>query len=220
MLERPSGADLYADGMAAAFRLGCAAPDMLLWSGPGFIAWGPPAWSYRPQAPRILEDGDVVLAEVFCRFGMKETQHQVAIAIGEVHPDVEQAAAIARASYEAGLAVAEVGNTFGDLAEAMLGVLKEADAWNIHPMVHTLNPYGPVCGFGPGLRRVPEAREYGRLFELPTIGGELPLAPGMSFSFEPNAVVGGRAVNLGGTVVIGEDGPIKLNPLTAQLLRA
>lgn len=44
-----SEADLYADGMAAAFRSGCAAPDMLLWSGPGFVAWGPPAWSYRPQ---------------------------------------------------------------------------------------------------------------------------------------------------------------------------
>ncbi|GAA2010472.1 M24 family metallopeptidase [Catenulispora yoronensis] len=215
-----SEAELYADGMAAAFRLGCAAPDMLLWSGPGFVAWGPPAWSYRPQAPRVLEDGDVVLAEVFCRFGMKETQHQVAIAIGEVHPDVEDAAAIARAAYEAGLAVAEVGNTFGDIAEEMLRVLREADAWNIHPMVHTLNPYGPVCGFGSGLKRVPEARQYGRLFELPTIGGELPLAPGMSLSFEPNAVVGGKAVNLGGTVVIGDDGPIELNPLTAQLLRA
>lgn len=89
-----------------------------------------------------------MLAEVFCRFGMKETQHQVAIAVGDVHPGVEAAAAIAREAYDAGLAVA-----------------------------------------------------------------------GMSFSFEPNAVVGGRAVNLGGTVVIGEDGPIELNPLTAQLLR-
>jgi Xaa-Pro aminopeptidase len=215
-----SEADLYADGMAAAFRLGCAAPDMLLWSGPGFIAWGPPAWSYRPQAPRILAQGDVVLAEVFCRFGMKESQHQVAIAIGDVHPDVVDAAVIARTAYEEGLKVARPGNTFGDIAEAMLGVLTEAGSWNIHPMAHVLNPYGPVCGFGSGLWQVPEAQQYGRLFELPTIGGELPLAPGMSFSFEPNAVVGGKAVNLGGTVVIGDDDPIELNPLTAQLLRA
>jgi hypothetical protein len=37
---------------------------------------------------------------------------------------------------------------------------------------------------------------------------------------EPSAVVGGRAVNLGGTLIIGEDGPIELKPLTAQLLRA
>jgi hypothetical protein len=48
--------------------------------------------------------------------------------------------------------------------------------------------------------------------------------PGVTFrhvgSFEPSAVVGGRAANIGGTVIIGEDGPIELNPLTAQLLRA
>lgn len=215
-----SEAEVYAAGMSAAFRLGVAAPDMLLSTGPGFISWGPPAWSYRPQAPRILADGDVVMAEVFCRFGMKETQHQVAIAVGEPHADIETAAEIARASYEAGLAAARPGNTFGDLAEAMMAPLTEADAWNLHPLVHTLNPLGPVCGFGSGLKRVPEAREYGRLFELPTMGGELPLAPGMTLSFEPNAVVGGRVVNLGGTVVIGEDDPVELNPFTAQLLRA
>jgi hypothetical protein len=48
---------------------------------------------------------------------------------------------------------------------------------------------------------------------------QLPLAPGMSWAFEPSAVFGGRAVNLGGTVIIGKDDPIELNPLTAQLLR-
>jgi Xaa-Pro aminopeptidase len=213
-----SEAEIYAAGMSAAFRLGAAAPDMLLWSGPGFISWGPPAWSYRPQAPRLVEDGDVVLAEVFCRFGMKETQHQVAIAVGDVHPDVLAAAQIARAAYEAGLKAARPGNSFGDLAEAMLAVLSAADAWNMHPMVHTLNPMGPVCGFGGGLRRVPEAQEYGRLFELPTMGGELPLAPGMTIAFEPNAIVNGRAVNIGGTVIIGDSEPIELNPYTARLI--
>ncbi|MGW5686615.1 M24 family metallopeptidase [Nonomuraea sp. NPDC003754] len=215
-----SEAEVYAAGMAAAFQRGVAAPDMLLSSGPGFISWGPPAWSYRPQAPRVIDDGDVIMAEVFCRFGMRETQHQVAIAVGEPHPDIELGAEVARASYEAGLAAARPGNTFGDLVEAMQAPLKIADAWNIHPLVHTLNPMGPVCGFGAGLRRVPEAQEYGRLFEVPTMGGELPLAPGMTFAFEPNAVIGDHLVNLGGTVVIGEDEPHELNPFTAQLLRS
>ncbi|MCP2341533.1 M24 family metallopeptidase [Actinomadura rupiterrae] len=213
-------AELFAAGMSAAFRRGCAAPDMLLWSGTGFVAWGPPAWSYRPQAPRRLQSGDVVLAEGFCRFGMKETQHQIAIAIGEPHPDIKAAAELAAACYEEGLKVARPGNTFGDLAEAMLAPLKEAGSWNIHPMVHTLNPYGPVCGFGSGLTEVPEASDYGRLFVLPTIGGEMPLQPGMTFSFEPNAVINGKAVNLGGTVIIGDRGPLELNPFTSRLLRA
>ncbi|MCG5214742.1 M24 family metallopeptidase [Streptosporangium soli] len=224
MLEtaRPgvSEAEVYAAGMAAAFRRGLAAPGMLLSSGPGFVSWGPPAWSYRPQAPRVIEDGDVVMAEVFCRFGMKETQHQVAIAVGDPHPDIERGAEVARASYAAGLAAARPGNTFGDLVEAMRAPLLAADAWNVHPLVHTLNPMGPVCGFGEGLRRLPEAEGYGRLFEVPTMGGELPLAPGMTFAFEPNAVIGGRLANLGGTVVIGQDDPIELNPFTAHLLRS
>ncbi|MFF4893559.1 M24 family metallopeptidase [Micromonospora chersina] len=213
-------ADVYAAGMAAAFRRGVAAPDMLLSSGPGFVSWGPPVWSYRPQAPRTLRDGDVIMAEVFCRYGMKETQHQVAIAIGAPHPDIERGAEVARASYEAGLAAARPGNAFADVVAAMQGPLSAADAWNVHPLVHTLNPMGPVCGFGDGLRNLPEAGRYGRLFEVPTMGGELPLAPGMTFAFEPNAVIGDRIVNLGGTVVIGEDEAVELNPYTAQLLRS
>jgi Xaa-Pro aminopeptidase len=213
-------AEVYAAGMAAAFRRGAAAPDMLLSSGPGFFSWGPPAWSYRPQAPRVLEDGDVVMAEVFCRFGMKETQHQVAIAIGEPHANITLGAKIVRASYDAGLAAARPGNTFGDVVDAMQAPLRDADAWNVHPLVHLLNPMGPVCGFGAGLRRVPEAGRYGRLFDVPTMGGELPLAPGMTFAFEPNAVIGEHLVNFGGTVVIGDDDPVELNPFTAQLLRS
>jgi Xaa-Pro aminopeptidase len=156
---------------------------------------------------------------VFNRFGMKETQHQVAIAIGAVHPDIEAAAVIARAAYEAGLTAARVGNTFGDLAEAMQAPVRDAGSWSIHPMVHALNPFGPVCGFGNGLGQITGAGRYGRLFEMPTVGAELPLAPGMSWAFEPSAVIGGRAVNLGGTVIIGEDDPIELNPFTARLLR-
>ncbi len=162
----------------------------------------------------------MVMAEVFCRFGMKETQHQVAIAVGEPHPDIETGAKVARASYEAGLAAARPGATFADLVEAMQGPLHDAGAWNVHPLVHTLNPMGPVGGFGAGLRRLPEAARYGRLFDLPTMGGQLPLMPGMTFAFEPNAVIGDRLTNLGGTVVIGEDGPIELNPFTARLLRS
>jgi len=97
----------------------------------------------------------------------------------------------------------------------MTAPLTDARSWNIHPLVQALNPFGPVGGFGGpgGLDQLPEARRCSRLFEPPTVGAELPLAPGMSWAFEPRAVVGG-------TVILGEDGPIELNPLTAQLLRA
>jgi Xaa-Pro aminopeptidase len=186
-------AEVCAAGTAAAFRLGCPA-STLMWSGPGFVAWGPPSWSYRPEPPRALEEGDVLLAEVATRFGMKQTRHQAAIAIGDLHPDIETAAVIARASYQAGLRAARVGNTFGDLAEAMLMPLKQAGSWNTHPLVRMLSAPGPV-------------------------GGELPLASGMCCAVRPSAVVAGRAVSLGGTVVISEDDPIELSPFTARMLR-
>ncbi|MGF6885666.1 Xaa-Pro aminopeptidase [Nocardia sp. GAS34] len=210
---------MYAAGMAESFRLGTVAPGMLIQSGPGFACWGPPVWSYRPQAPRIIEDGDVILAEVFCQFGMRETQHQVAIAVGEVHPDIETAAQVARASYDAGLAMLRPGNTFGQVVDAMKAPLDAAGGWNIHPLVHGMNPYGTVCGFGQGMRKLPEAAEYGLLAEVPTIGTDLPLAEGMTFAFEPNCVIGGRLANIGGTVVVGANGAVELNSLTTNLLR-
>jgi len=150
-----------------------------------------------------------------------ETRHPVAIAIGDPHPDIETAAVIARASYEAGLRAARVGSTVGDLAEAMLAPLKVSGARSIHPLVHALTPLGPAgsSGSAGGQGQMPWARCCGRLPGIPAIGGDLPLAPGMPWAFAPSAVVGGRAVTLGGTVVIGEDGPIELSPLTARLLR-
>jgi Xaa-Pro aminopeptidase len=186
-------AEVCAAGTAAAFRLGASA-STLMWSGAEFGAWGPPSWTYRPGPPRALADGDMLLAEVAAWFGMQETRHQATIAIGDPHPDVETAAVIASASYQAGLCAARVGNTFGDLAEAMLMPLKQAGSWNTQPLVQMLSAPEPA-------------------------GGELPLAPGMCCAFRPSAVVAGHAVSLGGPVVICEDDPIELSPFTARMLR-
>jgi len=42
----------------------------------------------------------------------------------------------------------------------------------------------------------------------------------MTFALEPNCVFDRKLASIGGTVIIGEDGPIELNPLTARLQRA
>jgi hypothetical protein len=42
----------------------------------------------------------------------------------------------------------------------------------------------------------------------------------MTWALGPSAVVGGRAVMLGGTVLVGEDSPIEISPFGARLLRA
>jgi len=85
-------------GTGAALRLGCQAPAMPVWSGPGLAPGGAPGWSCRPDPPRVLSEGDLLLAGPVSRLGTLETRHPVAIAIGSPHPDIETAAVIARAS--------------------------------------------------------------------------------------------------------------------------
>jgi hypothetical protein len=211
-------ADVLAAGMAAGYARG-AQPHILINSGPDVISWGDAPWAYRPQQPRALADGDVIMAEVLNAVARKETQSQVAIAIGDVHPDIDEAATVARACYDVGLQLLRPGHTFGEVAEAMIRTVKDAGGWNVHPMLHSLNPSGPVCGFGWGLKDYGPAAAYGELAAVPTIGAEFPLAPGMTFAFEPSCVINGRMVNLGGTVVVGDDEPIELNTVTTELLR-
>ena len=42
----------------------------------------------------------------------------------------------------------------------------------------------------------------------------------MSFAFEPNCAFGRHVVNLGGTVVVGEQNPIELDHISTNLMRA
>ncbi|MFE3262583.1 hypothetical protein ACFXPS_44665 [Nocardia sp. NPDC059091] len=81
-----SEAEVFAAAMATSFRYGTLAPHMHFCSGPAPSASGQPTWGYRPQAPRILAEGDLIATEIFSYFGGRQTQHQAAIAIGEVHP--------------------------------------------------------------------------------------------------------------------------------------
>ena len=89
----------------------------------------------------------MIAAEVFCTFGMRATQHQVTIAIGEVHEDVKRAALVARASYDAGLQALRAKRRFGEVADEMFKPIQAAGGWVHGPQVHGLNPYGSFCGF-------------------------------------------------------------------------
>lgn len=210
---------LYAAALhEAANNLGFTT-QILLGSGHEFVGWGPPAWTYRPQAPRVLEEGDVVLSEVFTSFGMLETQHQPTIAIGDVHPDFERAAKAARKSYEAGVSALRAGNTFGAVVEAMNAPMREVDAWHVHPLVHSLNPFG-LIGVGDRMADLPEAAEYAQVLSIPTVGTDSELKSGMVFAVEPNCALGRRVVNLGGTVVVGNKGGVELNTNATHMMRA
>lgn len=84
----------------------------------------------RPGPPRVLAEGDLLLAEASCCFGMRESQHQIAIAVAGVHPDAARAARIARESYDAGRQALRPAHTFGDVVRAMRGPIADSGSWN------------------------------------------------------------------------------------------
>ncbi|MEW2574426.1 M24 family metallopeptidase [Streptomyces sp. NPDC047070] len=211
---------VYAAGMAAGYSHGSLPPAMHLWSGPDVVAAGPPAWGQHAQAPRVLQDGDVIYAEVFSSFGGRHAQNQVTIAVGDVHEDFHRAADVCRASYDAGLKALRPGHTFGELVDAMHEPIDAADGWPFLIAVHSLNP-GLSVGKGRGLfSRIPGTEGYPRVSDHPTFLSDMELAPGMSFALEPNYAFGRHLTHLGGTVIVGDDLPLELNPYSAQLLHA
>jgi hypothetical protein len=64
--------------------------------------------------------------------------------------------------------------------------LRRAEGPNVHPLIHSINPYGLICGFGEGFAGLPGPERYGRAGQVPTFGAEVELRAGMTFSFEPS----------------------------------
>jgi Xaa-Pro aminopeptidase len=216
-----SESEVYAAGMSVGYARGTIPAAMHFWTGPDPLASGWPQWGYRPQAPRILRDGDIVTAEVFCNFGGRHTQHQATITIGEPHENLLRAADVARAAYDAALRALRPGRTFGDVVDALRKPLDAADGWEFGPSIHALNPAIALGGFPADAGRwIAGAEAYPPEADHPTINGGMELEPGMTFALEPNYAFGRHLAYLGGTVIVGEDEPIELNPYTAQILRA
>jgi Xaa-Pro aminopeptidase len=211
--------DLLAAALAQAHQYETGA-RILLSSGPGFLSRGPAPWAYRPQPSRVLQDGDVIMAEVRCAVGMKESESQVAIALGDIHPHIERAAEVARHSYDTALSVLRPGYTFGEVARAMEETARGAAGWHAHPVAHSINPPGLIGRCGAGFRSFGPAQKYGSLAETSAVMSELLLQPGMTIAIEPSCVIGGRMAMIGGTVVVTDDKPDELNSFTTQLLRA
>ena len=90
----------------------------------------------------------------------------------------------------------------------------------MHPLVHSINPYGPV-GFGtaPGIESLPEAARYPQLRPLPTVGRNCPCSPACALRSN-NCGFGRHLANIGGTVIVGEQAGIALNENSTRLMRA
>lgn len=216
-----SEADICAAVTSTCISMGGFTAEILLGSGSEYVGWGPAAWQYRSQAPRVIQEGDIILSEIFALYGMYETQHQAAVAVGNVHPEIERAALVARECYEIGVRALKAGTTFGQVVDMMEQPLLDANGWHVHPLIHSINPYGPI-GFGtaPGIESLPEAANYSQVGRLPNHGRDLVLQEGMCFAFEPNCAFGRHLANIGGTVLVGKEQGVELNYNSTYLMRA
>lgn len=193
-------------------------PFLIMTWGRDDIGWSEPAWTYSGGAPRRLEPGDLVCAELFPTYAGLETQQQVAVALAPVEPEIEALGEIARRSYLAGLEMMRPGNTFADLTNAMIEPVRKANCWTFTPLLHSVSPLGWIGGMAYNLDQVPPSVRPFR-HEMDVKMGETPLTlrEGMSFAFEPNACRGQRRVNLGGTVLVGKNGAEELNSVVNRL---
>ncbi|MBI2829791.1 MAG: aminopeptidase P family protein [Chloroflexi bacterium] len=200
---------------------------LIMRSGPNVISWGDPDWAYGVGTPRVLQPGDVVLTELFADSKGVATQAQGAVAIPPVSPEDAECARLARLSYEAGLRALKPGKTFEEVVTAMEEPLnlnaKDSKVWYLTPLIHSMNPQLCVCRTQVGmLERYPGASALSaigisQIAPSRIRGGEIVLKPGMVFELEPNACIGKRRVNIGGTAIVTDGEPEELNEVPCQM---
>ena len=195
--------------------IGLRYPMIVMNSGPHTLSWGPPRWTTRGEAPRVLGRGDLMQAELMPLCGNQEVQVQMTVALDPLDEENRTCERVARASYLAGLKALKPGITFADLVAAMEEPLKSAGCWAYTPLVHSLGPH-----FLAGRTRINmEKVDLGVRFAAPPAARERKavLQPGMVFAFEPNACLGEHRVNIGGTVIVTPQGCEELNQIPTEV---
>ncbi len=197
------------------FGIGLRYPMIVLNSGPHTLSWGPPRWTTTGEAPRVMQRGDLMQAELMPLCGNQEVQVQMTVALEPLDDTNRKLEKIARASYDAGIKALKPGITFADLLAAMEEPHKSAGCWGYTPLVHSLGPH-----FLAGRTQVNKDQvDLGVRFMAPMRAHEREaiLQPGMVFAFEPNACIGYHRVNIGGTVIVTPTGCEELNHIPATV---
>jgi Xaa-Pro aminopeptidase len=211
--------EVYAAIQDAIHRNGAVPRDpfLIMTWGRDDLGWFEPGWTWQGGEPRKVERGDVIMAELFPAYGGLETQQQMCIAVAPVEPAVMELAAVARQCYEAGLAALKPGNTFKQVADAMVEPVSRIGGWTLTPEITSMSPTGWVGGMGINLEAIPE-KLAPYWSGAPVVGSrELVLRERMTMAFEANASKGQRRVNTGCTVVVGKERPEELNTLPNRM---
>jgi Xaa-Pro aminopeptidase len=209
--------EVFAEATAEILRhgIGLRYPMIVMNSGPHTLSWGPPRWTTRGEAPRTLERGDLLQAELMPMCGNQEAQVQMTVALDPIDDASIKCEQVARASYEVGLQALKPGIAFADLLAAMEEPLKTAGCWGYTPLVHSVAPHFLAASTMVNRENVdlkvklagpPRAVNRQRVIEA-----------GMVFAFEPNACLGDHRVNIGGTVIVTATGCEALNEIPTRV---
>ena len=193
------------------------ATPLILHSGKDNPSWGSPIWLVRAQKPRMVQRGDLVQAEIFTIYGGMEGQVQMSVALQPVDQMNKECAEIARQSYLAGARTLRPGNTFGQVVEAMEEPIKQAGAWHLTPLVHSLNPLVVCSRMGVGIEKLPGIKKYKFEGSIKDSSPETVIQANTVWELEPNACLGKYRVNIGGTVLATQRGCESLNKLATEM---
>lgn len=181
------------------------------------IGWARPQ-VYYTNVPRIMQQDDLVMAEIFPCFAGLETQQQMAVVLGTPDDEVRRLFDVAREAYDCGLETIRPGAMFSEVCNAMLRPVHDRDLWTLTPMIHSINPMMWVSPMAKDVApHLPRLLEYGVLPKATITTVDLELKPGMTFALEPNACSGQMRVNIGGSVLVTETGVEQLNDLANHL---
>jgi len=202
---------IFAEATAEMLRhgIGLRYPMIVMNSGPHTLSWGPPRWTTSGEAPRILQRGDLMQAELMPLCGNQEVQVQMTVALDPIDETNRKCERVARASYDAGIGACKPGMTFAELLAVMEEPLKAAGCWGYTPLLHSVGPH-----FLAGRTQVNQDQID---LDVRYAGAnaarqrQAVLQPGMVFAFEPNACIDRHRVNIGGTVVVTATGCEELN---------
>ena len=212
---------LYAEAVRAMFNFGIGLryPNIVMNSGPATLSWGPPRWTTRGEAPRVLQKGDLMQAELMPMCGNQEVQVQMTVAIDPLNAINQKCEKVALESYRAGLKALKPGMAFTDLVNAMAEPLKSAGCWCYTPLVHSVGPHFLLGRPSINMENV----DMGVRFVGPATGRvrSAIMKPGMVLAFEPNACLSvdgvHHRVNIGGTVIVTENGCEALNKIPTRV---
>ncbi len=199
-------------------RHGGRTSNLILHSGPDNAGWGAPKWQFRAQRPPVIQEGDIICTELFPHYGHLQAQAQMCIAVGQVADVNHTLARLARESYEIGLQVIRPGVKFIDVAREMNKPNEREGAWHLTPNIHSLNPLHCVGPVTEGIENFEALGErFNSLPQRGSHGDEIVLQAGMTFQLEPNSSFDRNRVNIGGNVIVTEDGCEELNSLPCEM---